>query len=196
MGTGLPAKVMVKHRYVDTIVLSATTGAPSAYFWSANGMYDPDITGTGHQPLYFDQYSALYNHYTVIGAKVTFRVVSAASSYSPMRVVAVVDDDASNPSNQVDAIAEQTQGTNVRIFPSNSTDIVHVLTLKWSAKKVFGGSILGNDKLQGSPSANPEEQSYFCLTLQPSPATNGAVSVNITIEYIAIWDELKQVGQS
>lgn len=196
MGTGLPAKVMVKHRYVDTIGLSGTTGAPSAYFFSANGMYDPDITGTGHQPLYFDQYAALYNHYTVIGSKVTFRCAPAANSYSTMRVVGTIDDDASNVSNNVDAISEQTQGTNIHIFPANSTDTVRYVRLKWSAKKIFGGSILGNDKLRGTPTSNPAEQSYYCLVLQPAIGTNGAINVVVEIEYIAIWDELKGVAQS
>ena len=30
-----------------------------------NSLFDPDQTGTGHQPYYFDQFAALYNRYTV-----------------------------------------------------------------------------------------------------------------------------------
>ena len=36
-----------------------------------NSLFDPDQTGTGHQPYYFDQFAALYNRYTVLGSKLT-----------------------------------------------------------------------------------------------------------------------------
>ena len=34
---------------------------------------DPNHTGVGHQPLYFDQLMTIYNHYIVIGAKITVK---------------------------------------------------------------------------------------------------------------------------
>lgn len=39
--------------------------------YGANNMYDPDFTGTGHQPRGFDQLSALYSFFTVTNATLT-----------------------------------------------------------------------------------------------------------------------------
>lgn len=36
------------------------------HLFRANGIFDPDVTGTGHQPLYRDQVADLYTNYTVI----------------------------------------------------------------------------------------------------------------------------------
>ena len=36
-----------------------------------NSLFDPDFTGTGHQPYYFDQFATIYQRYTVIGSKLT-----------------------------------------------------------------------------------------------------------------------------
>lgn len=37
---------------------------------AGNSIYDPDQTGTGHQPMYHDQLGDLYNNYRVMGSKI------------------------------------------------------------------------------------------------------------------------------
>lgn len=39
----------------------------------ANSLYDPDASGVGHQPLYFDQLAALYARYRVTGLRYSVR---------------------------------------------------------------------------------------------------------------------------
>lgn len=195
MGTGLPQKVIVKHRYVDTIPLTSLSGALTLMAYRANGMYDPQYAVGGHQPMYFDQYSALYNHYTVIGSKIKYTVAPAATSYPPFTVAAYLDDDATTVPANVNAIAEQTQGSRILVFPTGGT-AARRLGLRFSAKRVFGGSILGNTDLQGSPSSDPVEASYYMFALQAAPASNAGVTVTVTIEYVAIWSELKDQAQS
>ena len=65
---GFPTKIITKLRYNDTVVLDSTTGTSVAHVLRMNSAFDPDFTGTGHQPIYFDRYAAIYNSYRVIGA--------------------------------------------------------------------------------------------------------------------------------
>ncbi len=61
-----PQTLIRKLRYCDRLEIDP--GASSAlgeHFFSCVGLFDPDITGTGHQPMGFDQYMALYDHYQV-----------------------------------------------------------------------------------------------------------------------------------
>lgn len=62
----------------------------------------------------------------------------------------------------------------------------------WSAKKIFGGSVMANTELQGTSAADPTEQSYFDIY---ACTINAGVTTTIqciyTVEYIAIWKELK-----
>lgn len=66
-------KLFVKLTYYDDVILSATNTATYAeYIFSQNSIYDPDITGTGHQPRGRDQYTALYENYLVHGCTYKF----------------------------------------------------------------------------------------------------------------------------
>lgn len=189
---GFPTKLKVRHKYVDTVNLSGTAGALVAYQFRCNGMYDPDYTGTGHQPLYFDQLTGIYNHYTV--TKAWLRITVLPTSTSPMLFNVFQNDDITITPSTLEARTEQTTGKTVSVIPGTSTRPIY---LKYDAYKTFGGSLLANDNLQGSASADPTEQSIWSCTLQ-SPDLTVATKATIFVEilYEAIWDELKDVAGS
>lgn len=70
----LQEKVRTWLNYVDTKTVAPSTGMANHVFNLAN-IYDPDVTGIGHQPAFHDQWASYYNKYRVIGARytVTFR---------------------------------------------------------------------------------------------------------------------------
>lgn len=69
-----PDRSTQRLKYVDFIQLDPATLVPAFWNFCANGLYDPNQTGVGHQPMGFDQYATLYNHYHVMESyiKVTF----------------------------------------------------------------------------------------------------------------------------
>lgn len=73
---GLPARKMVQMRYGETIALTSTVGALGNYEWSANDLFDPNITGAGHQPYGFDQWTPLYQKFTVMKSEAHIEVAS------------------------------------------------------------------------------------------------------------------------
>jgi len=52
-------------------------------------MYDPDITGTGHQPAGFDQMMLSYEHYIVTRARIWATAHNGTSNTSPNFAIAV-----------------------------------------------------------------------------------------------------------
>ncbi len=56
--------------YADYFSINPTTGAPATYVFSCNGLYDPNITGTGHQPHGFDQLMQNYKNYQVLSSSI------------------------------------------------------------------------------------------------------------------------------
>lgn len=195
LGLGLPKKVLVTHKYVESFSITGTTGAINLYSFSTNGLYDPNITGAGHQPIYFDQFSALYDHYCVIASKMVFKIMPSNASQTPIKVAYFINDDTSLATSQVDAVAEQSLGKFIDIpAASNNT---YTGRMKWGAKKFFGKGVLSNTDLQGTSSTNPTEQSNFTLVIQ---ALDGSSTVSclvqVWIEYITVWKELKDVAQS
>lgn len=57
-------------RYVQQVDIAPTSLDTLAFTFLANDIYDPDVTGTGHQPRGTSEYAALYDTFTVTSSKV------------------------------------------------------------------------------------------------------------------------------
>lgn len=66
-----PAKAHYVLRYSDQITLNPTAGAVANYHFRANSIYDPDVTGVGHQPYGHDNLQNIYKSYVVDKAVMT-----------------------------------------------------------------------------------------------------------------------------
>jgi hypothetical protein len=185
-GTGFPRRLQTTLRYVDTNVVTTGAGVPGSYVFSCNGCFDPNITGTGHQPLYFDQLMLIYDHYTVVASRVEHQVLTSLNA----NVVLYIDDDTSLAADGGHA-SEQPTGQSVLV--SSLATVPTIFKRSWDAKSYFGGNIFDNDNLQGTSAANPVEQSYFVLMMQPLTAAAATVNFATIIEYDVVFDELKTI---
>lgn len=198
LGLGFPKSLNLVHRYCENVTFNTGAGTGIGFYtFSCNGLYDPNITGSGHQPLYFDQMSALYDHYVVVGSRIRLRVVpDSTSSAKGIRLGCFINDNTGVPTTTVfDTLQEQSLAKTICSAPNNNRPLE--LTHTWSAKKYFSGSILANTELQGTPSSNPTEQSYYQIFMV---ATDGVSALNtfleVQIEYITVWKELVDLSSS
>lgn len=197
LGRGFPKKMMVTHRYCDQITLTSTAGVMATYQWKCNGMYDPNATGGGHQPLLFDQLTPLYNHYQVVGSKMKIRIVPHTSNTVTSNFACFVNDDTAFENTGIDGTAEQVGATATLIGTVAGGNRPITKTLFWSSKKYFGTKELENSRLQGTSSTDPTELSFYSLCLQAFDQTNSCqLQIFVEIDYTAIWTELKDVDQS
>lgn len=193
--TGFPRMMKMTHRYVETVLISSA-GATTTNQFACNGMFDPNLSGVGTQPLYFDNMTAIYDHYTVINStmKVTF-VPELATAQVPILCIFFVNDDTSTVSTNVDTLVQQKGAQFVHIGGPNGSK--GSLTQTWSASKYFGGDLLANNSLQGTSSANPSELSVFQIACR---ANDGVTTVTlraiIEISYETWWAELKDQAAS
>lgn len=194
MGMGFPKQMKMRHRYFETFDVISTTGGMGTHLISCNGMYDPNYTGGGHQPFYFDQVSALYNHYTVLWSRATITITHGTTNSTNASCALWINDDTS-VTPTYNSVVEQGSAT-YGVLGKNNTDTL-VLTKTWDASKTFGGSVLGNDNLQGTSSSNPTEQSYYNLSLFPQDISSTLTyNCQCLVEYIAVWEELKDLQGS
>lgn len=194
-GIGFPKKMLMTHKYVNTSSFSIPAMATTMqkFQFSCNGLYDPNTTGGGHQPLYFDQMTALYNHYHVIGSSIT---VTINLPQDDMFCAIYVDDDTTILPSNIDLVAEQTQAKRATYLATATTPLQ--LSYKWSARKYFGSGIMANNELRGNASSNPTEQSYYTICVQSSviPASGYNLNFQVEIRYITIWNELREIASS
>lgn len=85
-GIGIPTEFRTKLNYVQDLTMTAGIGSSyKIQQFLGNSLYDPDYTGTGLQPEYFDQIcgaSALYKRYVVTASKISIRCCSASDGFA------------------------------------------------------------------------------------------------------------------
>lgn len=198
--TGFPQRMRMTHRYAESLQRTSTTGAFNSYVWRANGMFDPNSTGTGHQPSYFDQMAVIYDHYTVFRSRMSIQfvpVVASSTTNSCQVVVYLADSSTVNVVNCQQAI-EQPKASWVTLSTiSNTFGPQNKLFMGFNAWQTFGSRALSDSTLRGSPTSDPSEQSLYVFCFRD---TNGAATValdvNVVIEYEAEWTEPSQIAQS
>lgn len=193
--TGFPASLRMRHRWVTFITLTSTAGSLATYRFSCNGLYDPDVTSAGTQPLYFDQLAAIYNHYTVEKSKITVQGNCANNQADSMIMGVFINDDATVTPSTAISCCEQTTAAYTHIVNNDGN---FRLSKKWDAKNAFGPNVVGDPNLQGTSSANPTEQQVFTVFANSTNATPSAMTVTclVTIEFDTVWQELKDIGAS
>lgn len=196
IGKGFPVKLKMTHRYTDFVRVLSSAGASAFQKYAANGLYDPDISGGGHQPYYFDQLSAIYNHWTVTSSTITVTCVPATSGTTSMLVTLAENDDstASNTSPLYKQV--EITGAKYCTLPQGAGES-QVMRHSYDAEKVFGGDPLSNDNLQGSITQNPNELYCWIIGMQPFDlGTSCGVDLLVDIQFTCVWDELKEVPTS
>lgn len=198
LGSGFPKMIMIKHKYADQAAISMPAGGPAlSTIYSCNSLYDPDVSGGGHQPYYFDQLSALYDHYVVIGSKIRCTFMPQSQTTPAFYVNMYIDDNAVTTSgNPIVNEEKQTGGGKAMcVLPGGNNKVT--ITRSWSAKKYFGKGVLANTELQGTGTTSPTEQSYYVINaICANGGDTALTNVLVEIEYLAIWKEIRDIAQS
>lgn len=190
---GFPKQLRLKHRWVEVNTLTTGAGTASSVQYSCNGMFAVNTPSAAHQPMYFDQLAALYNHFTVIRSKCTINLY--ATTGASFVAGLYIDDDTTITPTNIYAVAEQTSANYAHVVPLTAGGST-TLTKSWSATEAFGAGPLANDNLQGSSTANPAEQQHYTLFVQDASGSVAVCRALVTVEYEVIWDELKNIASS
>lgn len=200
---GFPKNKLVKLRYVTECVIQCS-GVSSSHSFSANGMYDPDITGVGHQPKAFDQWMVLYNHYNVLGSKINVKMTSTHGADNFIWGVTRTPTNNQMSGKLLSYCLEnrynrgyRTIGSQYNMSGQRANSNIPMIS-KYSQKAQFGKNSSQNDDLTGNASANPTEQNMFEIWIAPinNIATQQTASFIVTIDYIALLTEPRVLAQS
>lgn len=193
----LAMRQIVKMRYSEDINLTASTALQN-YDFRANSIYDPNLTGTGHQPLGHDQWNTFYDHYVVLGAKISVKMFHTNNTNTDSVFFSLGLQDTSNTMTSQTHIREQPRSTWTMVSPPSAGQSQRMLAKKFSAKQFFGAkSIVVWDKLGAAFGYNPTEDALFRIFYQNATSVNNVgVGINVIIEYIVLMSEPKTLGQS
>lgn len=189
----LKNKLVVNMRYCDTISITPGAAAINSHYFSANGIYDPDVTGTGHQPLLHDEYSGLYGAYRVLKSKIKVTpITDSGSTATPSLIGVFVDQDTTlGYSTSTQAIEDKNRTGSYKLYTGIQTALYNSrtggpMTRTFNAKRHLGPEGYNNVvAFGGNPNANTVDARYFCIwagsVLGNTPS---AVELLVEIDYV------------
>lgn len=192
--SGIP-KIRTAHmRYSENVSLTSTSGSMDSIQYRANGVYDPNLTGIGHQPFGFDTWETLYNHRMVIGSRIYVSFIGTGALISAAGVY--LSDDTSIPYTTADGFIEAKKGT-WAIMAARETRSP-TLQSSFSAKRFFNITDVKDnfDRLGTIGTQNPAEQALYNIWYQEQSGATNTVYAQITIDYIVQYSEPKDLNQS
>lgn len=195
--SGMPLQRRAYLRYCDIIEIPSNNGVLAGYIFRANSIYDPDQTGVGHQPMGFDQWSALFRHYIVVGSKISIQVKNNSGSISseqPTTVGVYLSDNNSVEYTTANGFIEAKRGQYRNIQYHKQVR----MSQKFSAKKFFNiTDIKDNEARLGAPiTTNAVEEAYYVIWNQADGSGTSNVSFRVVIDYIVDFMEPKTLTQS
>jgi len=194
--SGMPLARTTNLRYCDSITLNSTSGVLGRRLFRANSVFDPDYSGTGHQPMGFDQWALLYNHYVVKGSKitVTFRNNDGNNvSEFPSAVGIYLSDSPTTSYTNYTSLVEARRGSH-RMLQHFQTPKISGY---FSAKKFYNITNIKDNfsRLGATTGANPTEDAYYNVYYQ-ALGTTGAISIDVVIDYVVEFSEPKDLAPS
>jgi hypothetical protein len=174
--------------YAASSVITGTATA-NAYVFSANGIFDPDISGTGGQPMGFDQMMQFYNHYTVIRSRIRVLFTNTSATLTPS--VAVVVSGSSTVLTSIEQLVENGDLSLAQLGFAGQQGSMARLTRSAVAARFQGiDDVMDDPNMRGDVVSNPTEQFYFHLATW-NPYTSAQVTSNfqVVIEYETMFHE-------
>lgn len=188
----LPSSKRSKIKYCQYVQLDAGAGLASTQTFSANSLYDPDVSGAGHQPRGFDQMMTMYRYYTVLGATIEVQAITVGGTIpitGCMLFLSCSQDSAPYTSSIFD-YAEQ-PGVVQKLHPGDP-GAKSVLKLNVDIPKLTGFDAK-DGALKALVGASPSAPCYFHFTQASTDlaTTNPqAITTLITIVYDVRFDSL------
>lgn len=202
---GFPKQKLVRLRYVQELeVVTPATGYSKSLPFVANGMYDPYYPIGGHQPKGFDQWMTVYNHYNVVGSKISVKMSGTGQDNFIWGVTRTPQPN-SLENQTLEYILENRYnkgytitGTENGGYANNPTRINTIRTATYSQKKEYGKNATSTSELIGNDGANPSDITCFEVWVVPIQGQTSSKTVDfiVTIDFIALLTEPKVLDQS
>lgn len=163
-----------------------------------NSMYDPDVTGVGHQPYQYDQLTTVYKLYRVYGAKiyVTFSNPTSDGVYVGYRIRNSTNTVATG-GQTIDYIKEM--GNTAYKVVNNTGSQVARFSMYVPINLVFGvnkATVLTDNAYRALYNANPGYLAYLDLWTIDSTGTASTIGVSVKITYYSQFSDRQAVAQS
>lgn len=185
----IPQRYICKMKYAETV----STNVVGLYTFNLNSIFDPNQTGTGHQPYAHDTLQSLYNRYRVISC--SYRVICNRND-ATTQLIAL-------PANEIISYTtaseykENPRGRYVTQSPGGNvvplSGKVYLPSLVGRTKTQY----MSDDRFQAAFGNSPAELAMLNLgAFSASDVPASGVALNVELVYTVECFDVKNLAQS
>lgn len=188
----IPQRYIAKMKYSEFVVSNAL----GIYQLNLNSIFDPNRTGTGHQPYGFDTLATLYNRYRVISCGYRIHIAAGSTAGQSTQVVAL-------PANEeltTTSLSEWRENPRAKYICQNAGAPTVFLSGKTYIPSLVGRTkqqYMSDDRYQAAVTANPQELAILNLgTAAGADSLVSGVGIQVLMEYTVEFFDIKHLAQS
>lgn len=193
---GFPDVLHVRLKYVETISFSGSA-TPAAQVYRMNDLHDPNLTGVGHQPDYYDQLTAIYGRWCVLASQAEVTVYNTTAAMG--LALAANYSDAVVSGLNVEALSESkfSRTANTGYGGSGKPNVVINMPAMTTAQITGQREIESDPNFYTSVGSSPGDPWYLTLKMQ---SVDGVTTIVAYARFVLIFDcifkELTNPGES
>ncbi len=194
-----PPHQIRRFKYSERYALNEAAAAAGAYqVMAISSLYDPDSSGVGHQPLYFDQLfssTGPYTQYRVLSCDVRVTFTSAVAA--PATVGLYFQPSVTGPTSLAQAMEKPMSKWNW-VSGSTGGPSVTVLTARADVASVLGVTkqhLRNDDYYAGAYNSGPTKPAYAILWMYGTTVT-ASIYCTVELDFVADCFTLAAIGSS
>jgi hypothetical protein len=184
--------MMVTLKYAESILATGVSGAMVSQFFQGSSLYDPNLSGVGHQPFGFDQYTPFFQRYYVTGVRAKLTAVADANSWVAMHI----GPEYTSVPTSVQNVAELPRS----VYGVANLAIPLKLNYSASAQEMYGitdNAALASTDVTAPTNASPTKNWFIRVYGESCDASSTThLYYMVEIEYDVIFFERLQPGAS
>jgi len=204
-GQPFPREMNTTFTYATSVVLVSTAGAVNSQLFSSNSLYDPDVTGAGSQPRFFDTLvganatAAPYNNYRVHSSKITVEAMTTTDSVGARGFMGLgFFSSAGTPASTIQEMRERRDyKTKFMGIYTGSRELVRMSSKK--ANKYLWGikDMKDDDETAAAYNANPIKAGRWAISYGTfDVATTATIRLLVKITYYCTLQTMNDVTDS
>lgn len=203
--TGFGLSKVVRLRYTTPLLINPAVGLAVFHFFRANGPFDPDLTGVGHQPRGYDQWAQFYQRATVLGSRIRVINTKAESANVTPAYYGVWllrnSADASNMTNLAEMLETKLPHSRLShggVVGTNQGKALPSVGISYSPRRFWGQRTMNNNDIQFEVTGLPLKGCVYGVGAAPGniAADPPNVDLHIVIDYVVKFFEAKTIVPS